>query len=531
MPLTAAKRQALDALHADGRLTGVASAYHKLRAGGLSITKADISEYMRSRPSIQKNRLPHATDGDKNTIGAVIPPPVPLSMTFSDTMFLPASLRKMSTKRVFRGIILFIDGLTKFVHLEPASFRSDLADAERPLSETARNGLINFRDKIRQRSGLALHIARIHTDGGSEYSGAFSRSLVTLQALNPGFYTHTKTSGSRSASNAMAERCIGTIRRIIYSHYRSVARGWEENNTPTAVRRYDWLDHLQRYEDTYNNRRHSTIRETPARAVTGVPIPYRRLQQRIIKRARRRYGPNARIADRFIPARTSEDSRILQVGDLVRRQIWKPGQPGKATWNARDSQKASAGGNFSDEMYRIHSTRPAQGIRQTSYRIATLAGVEERGMYVRTQLLKIPEGTLAYVTEESEDDDSDGDDSDNDDTDGGDDAGIQNAQTVDPRPLVPKQHRFRVGDTLHFAREFFEGDVDVGGLESDPRVRLGVVTELDRERPPSKKKGANRGRYLYTIEFENGLETAEVDRLPLDRDPDVTFVREMPVGG
>ena len=71
----------------------------------------------------------------------------------------------------------------------------------------------------------------------------------------------------------------------------------------------------------------------------------------------------------------------------------------------------------------------------------------------------------------------------------------------------------------------------MGGLESDPRVRLGVVTELDRERPPTTKKGANRGRYLYTIEFENGRGTAEIDRLPLDRDPDVTFVREMPVGG
>ena len=61
-------------------------------------------------------------------------------------------------------------------------------------------------------------------------------------------------------------------------------------------------------------------------------------------------------------------------------------------------------------------------------------------MYVRTQLLKIPEGTLAYVTEESEDDDGDGDDSDDDDADGGDDAGIQNAQTVDPRPLVPEKN-------------------------------------------------------------------------------------------
>ena len=76
-------------------------------------------------------------------------------------------------------------------------------------------------------------------------------------------------------------------------------------------------------------------------------------------------------------------------------------------------------------------------------------------MYVRTQLLKIPEGALAYVTEESEDDDGDGDDSDDGATDGGDDAGIQNAQTADPRPLVPKKRRYRMGDTLHFSEGFF----------------------------------------------------------------------------
>ena len=192
MPLTPAKTQALNALHADGRLTGVASAYHKLREGGLKITKAEISEFMRTRPSIQKHRLPHATDGVKNTVTAVIPPPIPLSMAFSDTMFLPASLRKMSTKHFFRGIILFIDGLTKFVHLEPASFRSELAEAERPLSETARNGLVNFRDKVRQRSGLAdLHVGRIHADGGSEYAESFERAITALQTANPRLYTHT----------------------------------------------------------------------------------------------------------------------------------------------------------------------------------------------------------------------------------------------------------------------------------------------------------------------------------------------------
>ena len=144
MPLTPAKIQALDALHADGRLTGVASAYHKLRDGGLSVTKADISEYMRSLPSIQKHRLPHATDGVKNSVSAVIPPPIPLSMAFSDTMFLPSSLRKMSTKRVYRGIILYIDALSKFVHLEAASSNSELADAERPLSKNVAYGVYQF---------------------------------------------------------------------------------------------------------------------------------------------------------------------------------------------------------------------------------------------------------------------------------------------------------------------------------------------------------------------------------------------------
>ena len=115
----------------------------------------------------------------------------------------------------------------------------------------SRMGFINFRDKIRQRSGLAdLHVARIHTDGGSEYGGSFARAIATLHAAHPTAYVHTKTSGSRSSSNAIAERCIGTIRRIIYSHYRSVQRGWDDNNVPTNVRRYDWLDYLQRYEDT-----------------------------------------------------------------------------------------------------------------------------------------------------------------------------------------------------------------------------------------------------------------------------------------
>ena len=127
--------------------------------------------------------MPHATDGAKNAANAVIPhPAIPLSMTFADTMLLPAPLKKMQTKRVYRGIILFIDGLTKYIHLEPASFRSELAEAERPLSETARDGFLKFRDKIRQRPGLPnLHVLRIHTDSGSEWAGAFATAITALE--------------------------------------------------------------------------------------------------------------------------------------------------------------------------------------------------------------------------------------------------------------------------------------------------------------------------------------------------------------
>ena len=104
MPLTPAKTQALDIFHAEGRLTGVASAYHKLREGDLRITKEDISQYMRSRPSIQEHRLPHATDGEKNTVSAVISPPIPLSMTFSGTMF--SSGRALATGTAWAGLCL-----------------------------------------------------------------------------------------------------------------------------------------------------------------------------------------------------------------------------------------------------------------------------------------------------------------------------------------------------------------------------------------------------------------------------------------
>ena len=527
MPLNNAQRNALDDLHRQGRLTGVASAYHKLRDAGVVITKAQISEYMRARPEIQKNRMPHATDGAKNAANAVIPhPAIPLSMTFADTMFLPASLKKLQTKRIYRGIILYIDGLTKYIHLEPASFRTETAEAERPLSETARDGFLNFRNKVRLRSGLPnLHVLRIHTDAGSEWKGAFKDAITALEAANPDAYNHTQTTGSRAASNAMAERCIQSVRRIIYSHHRAAMREFDENDVPPMNRRYDWMDFIQDYEDRYNNRRHSTIRETPANAVTGQPITYRRLQQRIAAKAVRRYGA-ARIPDRFIPGRTSEASRVLAVGDLVRKQQWKPGGPGKATFNAAKSQKAPAGGNFSETLYRIASTRPAQGVRQTTYRIADLDGNEERGTFIRTQLLYVPESTLDYVSSDDEDDEDDEDGGDG--GDGGDEedgAVAQNARSVDPRPLVAKKHRYRKGDTLHFDRKFFEGDdVVVGGLERTPRTRLGVVVATARER---SAQYTNRGRYLYTIAFENGRTSLNVDRLPLDRDPDVTFVREM----
>ena len=244
-------------------------------------------------------------------------------------------------KKVYKACILYICALTKFVHLEPAAF----LQKDRPFSQTARDGCIKFIDKVRQLSGMPdLHMVKIRTDGGSEWRRAFKTWIEAQQAAHPGMYTHTMTSGSRASGNSVAERTIASVRRIIGAHYRSGKAHWDaETEYCKEDRRYNWTDHVQLYEDRYNNNKHGTIRAKPIDAVAGNP-PYVELVTRIAVRAAKRYG--GRQIDRHMPSKTSHANRVLSIGDLVRKQTFQSGKPGVATLQAKDSQKASQGGNF-----------------------------------------------------------------------------------------------------------------------------------------------------------------------------------------
>ena len=173
--LTAAQRAALGNLQSEGRLTGVTSAYHTPRAqmGNAAPTKRDVASYMRSQPSVQENRLPASHEGEKKRHCSRNPTSNSTKRVFCLYVFPPCfSQREGGTKRVHKAFILQIDGLTKLVYLKPASFGNE----ERPLSTTTRNGCIRFIEKARQLSQLpALQMAKIRTEGGSEWTAIFSR--------------------------------------------------------------------------------------------------------------------------------------------------------------------------------------------------------------------------------------------------------------------------------------------------------------------------------------------------------------------
>ena len=138
---------------------------------------------------------------------------------------------------------------------------------------------------------------------------------------------------------------------------------------------------------------------------------YIEVQRRIIRNAAKRYGN--RVVDRLQPAFSSEDSRILEVGNLVRKSIWKNGQPGKASF--KDSKKASAGtNNWSEDLYRIARIYPGRAWSNTTYALAQTnndgtVAAEINGKWTRQALLSVPEETLQNLDGDDTDDDNDND--------------------------------------------------------------------------------------------------------------------------
>ena len=273
-------------------------------------------------------------------------------------------------------------------------------------------------------------------------------------------YEQKFTTGSRAAGNAFAERVLQSFRRLLYSHYRSVEEQWETNNTPAQQRVFNWVPVLDTITQRYNERRHNTI--------AGVNPTYQATQQQIVDSARQRYAGH--VVDRQQPGFSSEENRDLDIGDLVRTLNVKSG-PGRATWSAKKSNKMSAGGNWSEELFVVARLRRANNIwGNSSYIIAELdqtqpqnIGDHKTGVYTRQQLLHCPLETLNYLP--SSDDDSSDDDSSDDDEQ------PVTAAAVDPRPLNPGDWRYRVGDILLFTAAFFNAQPGgLNGLEAPPNA-------------------------------------------------------------
>ena len=92
----------LDLALSRGNLTGVSSTYHLLRneMGNAAPTKAQISNYMNSRPSVQINKTTKKISGKHNSIGPMIPPAKPLAWCATDCAFIPACYNLVDKKNI-----------------------------------------------------------------------------------------------------------------------------------------------------------------------------------------------------------------------------------------------------------------------------------------------------------------------------------------------------------------------------------------------------------------------------------------------
>ena len=496
-------------MYQEGVFEGQEGLYKRLvdRLGIANAPARDaVALWLRKQPSAQIARMPVR---DK-AIAPVLPPARPLSRVFMDTMYMP---RAWHRGKVYRLIVVVVDALTKYVHLHAVY---QLVDG-RPVSTQTREAVRMFIQRARQAMNDPNNSANVHpellvSDKGSEFTGQqFQNWRAQEEAANPGFYQHTMTPGTRSSFNSIAETTIKTIRRLFSGHYRAVKRDWDERDVPEAQRRYDWVQYLPEIEEIYNTGFRHTIKTTPLKAIDSTQAPsFEELANRIRRKAVKKYGNRALEDGAPIPGFSR--AGFLQAGDLVRRKTWKDGG-GTPSLQWSNMGKASAGGNYTEQLYRVRAVVPGVGMSVTRYTIEDLNGNQLPGnpKWSRQQLLgPIPQETLALI--ETDDDDDDDDDEDEDEGKDDDDP------PPEPRPVVRDGYRYRVGDVLAFNREWFDPPEAFRDLTPPiARARVGRVQEA-RVR---NFQGAGRLRaYLIEFEDEGRLWFQNVD---IDDDDDVSF--------
>ena len=137
-------------------------------------------------------------------------------------------------------------------------------------------------------------------------------------------------------------------------------------------------------------------------------------------------------------------------------------------------------------------------------------GTAVPGMWSRNQILPIPEETLQLIETDDDDDDSTDDDEDDD--------------PVEQRPRVNQnQARYKVGDRLHFAANYFAVGAFPRLTPPIVRDRVGTITQA----PAAAAQFAVGRRLYYTIRFDGEASI----RLPrngqdgVDNDDNATFTQ------
>ena len=502
--LTPAQRAALERMvDEQGMNEGVHTTYHRVRhlMGANAPTRDEVGEFLNPRPHFQQNRMVKKN----RTVAPMIPRGTPLSLVAMDTYYLAGSWHRMPNNKIktFRACIVVIDTLTKFVHVKPVEMSSQLQDA-RPLANQAVEALQEFLDRARNEANdQDLHPERILSDRGSEFVNATMDAWINVRsAANPGFYQRVLTTNSKSHSNSVAERVVQTIRRYTIGMYKAFKRDWDENDVPAQARNFDIVQHQPEITRRYNTKYHRIIKGRPIDAIRPNTSPtYAECLERIREYARKKYG--GRATDSAIPAFSSAGP--LTVNDLVRIKVYKGGSgTARLTW---DKIGKSSADNWSESLYRIAQVNQGRGWTESTYLLQDMDGNMKQGKYDRTNVLKVPEATLEFVDDESEEEEDEDPDEPDDEPE----------LPPDPRPNNPAGHRYKIGDKLQFDEGWFEGVL--GGLENNPVDRIGTVERTYRETRGQR-------RYLYAIRFQP--EGTLVDRLPradIDTDDEVHYVQ------
>ena len=249
----------------------------------------------------------------------------------------------------------------------------------------------------------------------------------------------------------------------------------------------------------WNTGYRSSIRTTALKAIDPtVPPSYQELHERIRRVARKTYG--SRVDGESIPGYSK--AGLLTVGQLVRRKTHKDGGgTANLRWNRVENKTADM--NFSNDLFRIRAVHQGEGLRVTSYSLEDLEAESIPGKWSRTQLLPVPEETLQYVSEESDEPDE---------TDEPDEGPEDDSVPTEPRPLQSNDYRYKKNDRLLFKAAWF-ADGDFPSLAA-PIVRDRVGTVSDR-----RKRGGLR---TYTIDFA-GEGKLTFARTEIDEDEDVEF--------